>query len=150
RLTRTSWPISTEGGMTAELVNFFNPWIVDERRDEDVWERARAVPGSGPPNASASDVAVAALTDQLELAGAVRWAVGAAAIFDAAGENVSLRPILDRLAAGWVLPIVVPRLQLLVHEALSSTAGRPLLEAQELAARHRLPTTSSERASDWG
>jgi hypothetical protein len=150
RLTRTNWPISTEGGMTAELVNFFNPWIVDERRDADVWERAGAAPGSGPPNASASDVAVAALTDQLDLAGAVRWAVGAAEVFDAAGENVSLRPILDRPAARWVLPIVVPRLQLLEGERLTPTPGRPLPEAQELAARHRLPTTTTQRASDWG
>ena len=92
RLTRTDWPISTEGGMSAELVNFFDPWIVDERRDADVWERARAAPGAGPPNASASDVAVAALTDQLDLAGAVRWALGAAAVLDAVGENVSLQP----------------------------------------------------------
>jgi hypothetical protein len=150
RLTRTSWPIAGEGGMSAELVNFFNPWIVDERRDADVWERARAAPGSGPPNASASDVAVAALTDQLDLGGAVRWALGTAAVLDAVGENVSLRPALDRLAARWVLPIVVSRLQLLVREGLSPNARRPLLEAEELAARHRLPTTAPERASDWG
>jgi hypothetical protein len=150
RLTRTNWPISTESGMTAELVNFFNPWIVDERRDADVWERARAAVGSGPPNASASDVAVAALTDRLELAGAVRWALGAAAVLDAVGENLRLQPILDRPAARWVLPIVVSRLELLVSEGLSANAGRPLLEAQELAVLHRLPTTPSQRASDWG
>lgn len=150
RLTRTDWPISTEGGMSAELVNFFDPWIVDERRDADVWERARAAPGAGPPNASASDVAVAALTDQLDLAGAVRWALGAAAVLDAVGEKVSLHPVLDRPAARWMLPIVVSRLQLLVSEGLSPNAGRPLLEAQELAALHRLPTTVSQRASDWG
>jgi hypothetical protein len=150
RLTRTNWPISTEGGMTAELVNFFNPWIVDERRDADVWERARAAPGSGPPNASASDVAVATLTDHLELAGALRWALGAAAVLDAIGENVSLQPNLDRPVARWVLPTVVARLRLLASEELSPNAGRVMLEAQELAARHRLPTTSAERASDWG
>jgi hypothetical protein len=150
RLTRTSWPIAGEDGMSAELVNFFNPWIVDERRDADVWERGRAAPGSGPPNASVSDVAVAALTDQLDLAGAVRWAVGAAAMFDAAGENISLRPVLDRPAARWVLPIMVSRLRLLAREGLSPNARRPLLEAEDLAARHRLPTTAPERASDWG
>jgi hypothetical protein len=136
--------------MSAELVNFFNPWIVDARRDADVWERARAAPGSGPPNVSASDVAVAALTDQLDLAGAVRWALGTAAVLDAVGENVSLRPALDRPAARWALPIVVSRLQLLVREGLSPNARRPLLEAEELAAWHRLPTTAPERASDWG
>jgi hypothetical protein len=150
RLTRTSWPIAGESGMSAELVNFFNPWIVDARRDADVWERARAAPGSGPPNVSASDVAVAALTDQLDLAGAVRWALGTAAVLDAVGENVSLRPALDRPAARWALPIVVSRLQLLVREGLSPNARRPLLEAEELAARHRLPTTAPERASEWG
>jgi hypothetical protein len=149
RLTRTNWPIASQGGMSAELVNFFNPWIVDERRDADVWERARAA-GSGPPNVSASDVAVAALTDQLDHAGAVRWALGTAAVLDAVGENVSLRPALDRPAARWALPIVVSRLQLLVSEGLSPNARRPLLEAEELAARHRLPKTASERASDWG
>jgi hypothetical protein len=150
RLTRTDWPISTEGGMSAKLVNFFDPWIVDERRDADVWERARAAPGAGLPNASASDVAVAALTDQLDLAGAVRWALGAAAVLDAVGENVSLQPVLDRPAARWVLPIIVSRLQLLVSEGLSPNAVRPLLQAQELAALHRLPTTMPQRASDWG
>ena len=149
RLTRTNWPLAGEAGMSAELVNFFNPWIVDERRDADVWERATAATGSVPPNASASDVAVAALTDQRDLAGAVRWAMGAAAVLDAVGENVSLQPVLDRPAARWVLPIVVSRLQLLVREGLSTNAGRPLLEAQELAARHRPPATASERASYW-
>jgi hypothetical protein len=43
----------------------------------------------------------------------------------------------------------VSRLQLLVREGLSPNAGGPLLEAQELAARHRLPTTARERAWDW-
>ena len=123
RLTRTDWPISTEGGMTAELVNFFDPWIVDERRDADVWERARAAAGAGPPNASASDVAVAALTDQLDLAGAVRWALGAAAVLDAVGENVSLRPVLDRPARTVGAPVVVSRLQLLVRRGAESKRG---------------------------
>ena len=150
RLTRTNWTLSGEGGVTAELVNFFDPWIVDQRRDADVWERARAAPGSGPPNASASDVAVAALTDQLDLAGAVRWALGTTAVLEAAGEYVSLQPVLDRPTARHVLPAVVSRLRLLESEGLSSNAGRLLLEAEELAALHRLPTTTPERASDWG
>jgi hypothetical protein len=80
----------------------------------------------------------------------VRWALGAAAVLDAVGESVSLRPALDRPAARYVLPIVVSRLQLLASEGLTPNAGRPLLEAQELAAVHRLPTTMPERASDWG
>jgi hypothetical protein len=71
-------------------------------------------------------------------------------VLDAVGENVSLRPVLDRPAARWVLPIVVSRLELLIGEGLSPNANRLLQEARESAARHRLPTTAPERASDWG
>jgi hypothetical protein len=150
RLTRTSWLISSDVGGTVELVNFFNPWLVDERRDADLWERARAAPGAGPPDASPADVAVAALTDQLDLPGAVRWAPGAAAVLDAVGEQVDLNAILDRRAARGVLPVIIARLRFLVDEGLGAGAGRLLSEAQELTARHPLPTTAPQRASDWG
>ena len=133
-----------------ELVNFFNPWLVDERRDADVWERARATPGSGPHAASAVDVAVVALTDQLDLPGAVRWAPGAAAVLDSIGDGVELGAVLDRRVARGVLPVVVSRLQCLVDEGLSSGAERLLADAQKLAKRHHLPATRSERTSDWG
>ena len=149
RLTRTSWPLSSGGGRAAELVSFFDPWIADERRDGDVWERAWASAGSGPPDASPDDVAVAALTDQLDLAGAARWALGAAAVLDAVGERVNLHAVLDRPAARGVLPVVVSRLEFLAGEGMGSNTGRLLSDARGLAARHSVPTTMAERASDW-
>jgi len=149
RLTRTSWPISSETGGAAVLVNFFDPWLVDERRDADVWSRARAVSGSGPPDASPADVAVGVLTDQLDLPGAVRWAPAVAALLDAVGEGVDLDAVLDRRAARGVLPVVAGRIRFLAAEGLARDAGRLLRDVQTLVARHPLPVTTPERAADW-
>ena len=144
RLTATRWSLTSGGGAAAELTTSFLPFLVDERREADLWERAASGAADGA-GVHPADLAVAALCDQLDLAGAVRWVPGALAVIDASA-SLDLRPTLDRRVARVALPLIGARLDFLAAEGLGRNTGDLRAQVADLLRRHPLPTSSAERA----
>ena len=146
RLTRSSWSLTNRAGASAELATSFIPCVVDEARESDLWARARTGP-DGLPNAHPADLLVAALTDQLDVPGAVCWAPGAIALIDALGP-VDLRPVLDRRVARRVLPMLDARLDFLQTEGLGRHTAHLRSQVAQLIDRHPMPSSATAQARE--
>lgn len=135
RLTWSSRTVEHPDGSRIDLVASFNPRLIGDHRDAQLWDRAESA-GAARGSVAPADLFVAALCDEIAVDGALRWVLPAGALLAEYPDGFDLAPLLDLASARLMLPALAIRMSLLNAELPSEGAALLTEEIERIARRH--------------